>query len=180
MKNIILICQLNLTMKASKSIKSHIKNHEGYSSKPYYCPAGVPTIGYGSTMYQNGRKVTMLDKAITEPQATDIFDWHVSLFEKDVNMLLGIDTKGVAVDKGKYTQNQFDALVDFAYNLGSDIDADNIPEGLGDSTLLKKILANPNDPSIRTEFLKWNKAKGRVLNGLTKRRAHEAELWFKK
>lgn len=170
-------------MKASESIKKYIKNIEGYSSKPYYCPAGVPTIGYGSTMYQNGRKVTMLDKAITEPQATDILDWHVGLFEKDVNFLLGIDTNkaiNIGVTVEKYTQNQFDALVDFAYNLGSDIDADNIPEGLGDSTLLKKILANPNDTSIKTEFLKWNKSKGRVLNGLTKRRAYEAELWFKK
>ena len=69
-------------------------------------------------------------------------------------------------------------MVSFAFNVGSDIDVDNIPEGLGDSTLLRKVNANPNDPSIAREFIKWNKAGGRVLDGLTKRRIQESELYF--
>ncbi len=67
-------------------------------------------------------------------------------------------------------QNQFDALVSFAYNLG--------PANLKNSTLLKKVNANPNDPTIKDEFLKWNKAAGKPLKGLTKRRESEANLYF--
>ena len=82
--------------------------------------------------------------------------------------------------KTTVTQNQFNALVSFAYNVGSDIDADDIPEGLGDSTLLKKVNKNPNDLSIMAEFLKWNKSNGKVSNGLVKRRKLEAKLYFTK
>jgi lysozyme len=67
-------------------------------------------------------------------------------------------------------QNQFDALVSFCYNVG--------PGNLKSSTLLKKVNANPNDPTIRTEFLKWNKGGGKVLAGLTRRRTAEANLYF--
>jgi lysozyme len=133
----------------------------------YICPAGVPTIGYGSTMYPNGQKVNIKD-VITLQRAEEIFAWHVGLFEKDVNSLV----------KTILQPHQFDALVSFAYNLGSDIDADLIAEGLGDSTLLKKVNANPNDPTIKDEFVKWNKAGGHVLAGLTKRRQMEADLYF--
>lgn len=68
------------------------------------------------------------------------------------------------------TQNQFDALVSFTFNLG---------EGsLKSSTLLKKVNANPSDTTISSEFLKWNKAGGKVIDGLTKRRQAEAKLYF--
>ena len=69
-------------------------------------------------------------------------------------------------------QNQFDALVSFAYNLG--------PANLKSSTLLKKVNANPEDETIRAEFMKWTKAGGRVLRGLVRRREAEANLYFKK
>ena len=91
-----------------------------------------------------------------------------NMFAKDVDSLV----------TSNINQNQFNALVSFAFNLGSDIDADNIPEGLGDSRLLRRVNANPNDPEIAREFVKWNKAGGRVLDGLTKRRLKEAELYF--
>ena len=69
------------------------------------------------------------------------------------------------------TQHQFDALVSFAYNLGVN--------ALRNSTLLKKVNANPADPAIRDEFKRWNRAAGRVMAGLTRRRLAEADLYFK-
>lgn len=146
-----------------------LQNREGFSAKPYLCSGGKPTIGFGNTYYPDGKKVTMKDKPITRAYATDIFKIVVSQFEKDVNFLV----------KSNITQNQFNALVSFAYNVGSDIDVDDIPEGLGDSTLLKKVNKNPNDKTIEKEFAKWNKANGRVNNGLISRRQLEAELYFK-
>lgn len=146
-----------------------IKSFEGLRLLPYKCSAGVPTIGYGNTVYPNGVKVTMKDKAITEAYAKEMFQTTANLFARDVTGLI----------KSKVNQNQFNALVSFAYNVGTDIDVDDIPEGLGDSTLLKKVNANPNDPLIAKEFLKWNKANGKVLSGLVKRRKKESELYFK-
>ena len=146
-----------------------IKQFEGCKLKPYKCPAGIPTIGWGSTRYPNGVRVSMNDPAITQTKADKMLLCDLHAFEADVTML----TKSV-----KLTQNQFDALVDFAYNCGSDIDIDTTPEGLGDSTLLKKVLANPNDPNISKEFAKWNKSKGAVSNGLVKRREAEYNLYF--
>ena len=145
-----------------------IAQFEGLRLKPYLCSAGVPTIGYGSTFYPSGRKVTMQDKPITQETAFWMLKQVANMFAKDVDSLV----------TSNINQNQFNALVSFAFNLGSDIDSDNIPEGLGDSRLLRRVNANPNDPEIAREFVKWNKAGGRVLDGLTKRRLKEAELYF--
>jgi lysozyme len=138
-----------------------IKLFEGFKSKPYKCPAGIPTIGYGATFYPNGKKVTMSDKAITEQEATDLLKNMLKTFEKYVDSYC-IDT---------INQNQFDALVSFAYNLG--------PANLKSSTLLKKVNTNPNDETIRAEFMKWVKAGGKTLKGLVRRREAEANLYFK-
>jgi len=139
-----------------------IKKFEGFMSKPYKCPAGIPTIGYGATFYTNGKKVTMSDKAITEAEATALLVSMLSKFEQYVDSYC-IDT---------ITQNQFDALVSFCYNLG--------PGNLKSSTLLKKVNANPNDEAIRAEFMKWTKAGGKTLKGLVTRRTAAADLYFKK
>jgi lysozyme len=139
-----------------------IKTFEGFRAAPYKCSAGVPTIGYGATFYPGGKKVTMTDVAITEEQAVELLANMLVSFEKYVDSYC-IDT---------ITQNQFDALVSFAYNLG--------PANLKSSTLLKKVNANPNDESIRLEFLKWVKAGGKTLKGLVRRREAEADLYFKK
>ena len=139
-----------------------IKKFEGFMSKPYKCPAGVPTIGYGATFYPDGKKVTMSDKAITEAEGTALLASMLTKFEQYVDSYC-IDT---------ITQNQFDALVSFCYNLG--------PNNLKTSTLLKKVNANPNDETIRAEFMKWTKAGGKVLKGLVTRRTAEADLYFKK
>lgn len=133
----------------------------------YKCPAGVWTIAWGNTFYEDGSKVMEGDE-ITQVRGDSLFNVILVQFEKDVISLL----------KARLNENQFSALVSFAYNVGSDIDADIIPEGLGDSTLLKKVNANPSDPTIRSEFLKWNKSKGKILNGLTRRRKAEADLYF--
>lgn len=137
-----------------------IKLFEGFYSKPYLDPIGIPTIGYGATYYPNKKKVTMQDKPITEKEATELLKTMLISYENDVKRLV----------KSKLTQNQFDALVSFTYNLGS--------TNLSKSTLLKKLNVNPNDKSIREEFMKWNKAGGKVFNGLKRRRNAEANLYF--
>lgn len=135
-----------------------IKSFEGLYLRAYLDPIGIPTIGYGSIHYPNGVKIKMGDK-ITEAQANEMLKYEV-------------DKKASAVIKmlPRVSQHQFDALVSFAFNLG---------EGnLKKSTLLRKIKINPNDPSIRNEFMKWNRAGGQVLRGLTRRRKAEADLYF--
>ena len=138
-----------------------IKTFEGFRSAPYKCPAGIPTIGYGATFYPNGKKVTMADKSITEAEATELLKSMLKSFEQYVDSYC-IDT---------ITQNQFDALVSFCYNLG--------PANLKSSTLLKKVNVNPNDPTINAEFMKWTKAGGKTLAGLVRRREAESKLYFK-
>lgn len=157
--------------KASESIKKFITGFEGIFLTPYICPAGVPTIGIGATFYENGVRVTMNDKAITMERALQLFDFHLGFFERDVNSLLHLSSAPLK-------HFQFDAILSFAFNVGTDIDQDNIPEGLGDSTLLKKVLANPDDPAIEGEFLKWDKSKGVRIRGLTIRRKKEANIYF--
>jgi lysozyme len=136
-----------------------IKTFEGLSLKPYLCPAGIPTIGYGSTLYSDGTKVKITDKPISEFQASTLLMNTLRHYEQSVNSFCRDDI----------SQTQFDALVSFAYNCGVG--------NLKSSTLLKKVNANPNDPTIRQEFLKWNKGGGKVLAGLTKRRTAEADLY---
>ena len=137
-----------------------IKRFEGFSAEPYICPAGVPTIGYGATYYPGGRKVTMSDDAITEEEATQLLANMLGVYEEPVNDSVTSDIN----------QNQFDALVSFTYNLGAG--------AFKSSTLLKKVNADPCDPSIAFEFSRWVKAGGRVLQGLVKRRDAETELYF--
>lgn len=146
--------------KASQKGLDLIKRFEGLELKPYKCPAGIPTIGYGNTYYPSGAKVKLTDPAITEIVAEALLKFLLGSYEKDVDSFCRDDIN----------QNQFDALTSFAYNCG--------PRNLKSSTLLKKVNANPNDPTIKAEFLKWDKANGRVLAGLTKRRQAEADLYF--
>jgi len=139
-----------------------ITGFEGLKLKPYLCSAKIPTIGYGNTYYSNGKHVTLLDEAITQLEAFEMFKEIADRFALAVNKRL---TKPV-------TQNQFNSLVSFAYNVGTG--------AFISSTLLKKVNINPNDPSIKTEFLKWNKAGGKVINGLTIRRNQEQINYFLK
>lgn len=138
-----------------------IKQFEGCSLKAYLCPANVPTIGYGSIRHPNGNKVK-IGETITKKQAEEYLLHEVKQFE------LAVD----AMCRDDINQNQFNALVSFAFNLGAG--------SLRSSTLLKKVNANPNDPFIRNEFLKWNRAGGVILAGLTRRREAESNLYFTK
>jgi lysozyme len=144
-----------------------IKSFEGFRSNPYPDPAtgSTPyTIGYGTTFYiKEGKyiKVTMKDASITEEQATEYLQFNLKTFEQYVDSYCRDDI----------SQQQFDALTSFCYNVG--------PQNLKTSTLLKKVNANPNDITIRDEFMKWVKGNGRKLPGLVKRRKAEADLYFK-
>lgn len=130
-------------------------------------PTGKPvTGGWGTTRDENG-KPFVLGRTENKAYWDSLFVRDLAATEQGVNLLLG---------GAKTTQAQFDALVSFAYNVGLDIDDDDIAEGLGDSTLLKKHLRG-DYAGAKAEFAKWNKAKGVVLAGLTRRRAAEAELY---
>lgn len=140
-----------------------IKSFEGLSLKGYHDsidPSNVNTIGYGTIAYPDGTKVKVGD-IITQDQAYEYLTW-------EVNQKASVITPMI---KSILNDNQFGALVSFAYNLG---------EGnLKSSTLLKKVNINPNDLTIRDEFIKWNKSNGNVIAGLTRRRIAEADLYFK-
>lgn len=149
-------------MKLSDKGYDLIKKFEGYSDRPYKCPAGVSTIGYGNTYYPNGTKVKITDKQITREYANEILAHTADEFAADVLKLV----------KSKISVNQLNALTAFAYNVG----VGNFQK----STLLKLVNVNPNDAMIAKEFLKWNKAAGKELKGLTNRRIAESALYFTK
>jgi lysozyme len=147
-------------MKLDENGYKLIQEFEGLSLVPYLCSAKVATIGYGNTFYPSGKKVTMQDAPISLATAKWMLKETANKFAADVDKLI----------KANLNQNQFNAIVSFAFNVGL--------TALGRSTLLKKVNINPNDPTIAAEFAKWNKAGGKVLNGLTKRREKEAKLYF--
>lgn len=134
---------------------------EGLKLKPYLCSAKIPTIGYGNTYYPNGKRVTLLDDAITKEYAFEIFKTIADKFAKRVDDMV----------TSEITQNQFNALVSFAYNVGTG--------AFATSTLLKKVNINPNDATIRNEFLKWVRANKKVIQGLVNRRNKEVLIYFK-
>jgi lysozyme len=144
-----------------------IKGFETCKLKAYKIGNDAVTIGWGNTFYENGQPI-QLGQTITQERANQLFLNILASFEKGVSQLV----------TSNINQNQFDSLVSFAYNVGLDIDSDTIAEGLGDSTLLKKVNSNPNDPTIRNEFMKWVN-KGTIFEqGLTRRRKGEADIYF--
>ena len=147
-------------MKLNKEGADLIKSFEGCKLKAYQCSAKKWTIGYGNTFFEDGTLVKIGD-AITQEKAEQLFELIANEFSEKVAKLV----------PSHITPNQFGALTSFAYNCGV--------VNLQKSTLLKKVNANHNDPSIKAEFLKWNKAGGKVLAGLTRRREAESNLYFK-
>jgi lysozyme len=146
-------------MKTSNKGIELIKRFEGLRLKAYQDSRGTWTIGYGHT---GGVKS---GDTITEQEAVELLARDLKTAEDAVNE-----------QNLSLTQNQFDALVSFVFNVGTG--------NFRSSTLLKKAKANPDDPTIRNEFLKWNKARIngtlKPLTGLTRRRAAEADLYFTK
>ena len=147
-------------MIASDNCLELIRQSEGFESAPYRCPAGVVTIGYGSTRYEDGARVTMRDAPITLARADAIMRVTLKEYEHAVDRYVTVPLK----------QSQFDALVDFAYNAGA--------KNLLTSTLLK--LLNSGDAlAAANQFGLWVHGGGKVLPGLVKRRAHERALFVR-
>ena len=151
-------------MTASENGINFIKNEESCVLHSYKDSAGVWTIGWGSTMYKTGKRVGP-GETITQQDADDLLRWEVGNKQASVSAF---------VSNLKLNQNQYDALVSFAYNVGIG--------ALQGSTLLKVIKKNPADPYIRDFFAMWNKitvgGKKVVSKGLTLRRKREADLYF--
>lgn len=142
-------------METSERGLALIKEHEGYRDTAYRCPTGEWTIGFGHTSgVKEGQRCTPMD-------AGRWLKEDIAAAEREVSF----QTQGVPL-----RQCQYDALVSFVFNLG----AGNFRK----STLLKKVRANPDSPSIRDEFGKWIYGGGRVLPGLVARREAEADLYF--
>jgi len=148
-------------MKISQRGIDLIKRFEGLRLTGYLDAVGVPTVGYGHT------RTAHVGNVITIGEAEALLRADLREFEAGVERLL---TRPVE-------PSQFDALVCFVFNVGLDIDADARAEGLGDSTLLALVNAG-RDQEAAAEFLKWNRAGGRALLGLTRRRLAEAQLYL--
>ena len=140
-------------MKATNTAIELIKSFEQLRLNSYLCPAGVWTIGYGHT---DGVNQGML---ITEKTADAFLKQDIRNAEHSINQM-----------DAELTQEQFDALVSFVFNVG--VRAFNV------STLRKKILKNPNDPSIADEFRRWIYAGNEKMPGLIKRREQEIKLYY--
>jgi lysozyme len=134
-----------------------LKKFEGCKLKAYHCPAGVCTIGYGHTSAAGAPQVVD-GMTITQAQAEDILKRDIVKYEVAVMDLV----------KVKLTQNQFDVLVDFAYNAGVG--------NLKSSTMLKKVNAGDFD-AVPAELMKWVKGGGKVLPGLVRRRQAAGAWW---
>lgn len=137
-----------------------VKLFEGIKLKPYLDGGGVATIGIGTTEYEDGRKVTLNDTAISKERANDLLSHFLIKFCSAVESNVKVEL----------TDNQFSALVVFCYNVGS--------SAFLKSTLLKKL--NKYDvEGASNEFLRWDKDNGVVVKGLTRRRKAERDLFLK-
>jgi lysozyme len=135
------------------------KRFEGFRAKPYLCPAGIPTIGYGSTYYADGRKVTLNDSSISQEAANALL-----MSELQHTYLPGVLRNCPVLAANERKCN---AIVDFCYNLGVG--------RLQTSTLKRKINAQDWD-GAKEQLMLWTKGGGKVLPGLLKRRQAEVTL----
>ncbi len=132
---------------------------EGMYLKAYLCPANVPTIGVGSTFYEDGRRVSLADPPISRERAMELLEHELqACLPKVLRLCPELPAWG---DKAT------GAILDFAFNCGTG--------ALQSSTLRRRI--NADDPeSARSELMKWVRGGGKVLPGLVRRRAAEAAL----
>jgi lysozyme len=137
-----------------------IRRFEGLYLSPYWCPAGVPTIGYGATYYEDGTRVTLRDPAITRERADALLLWHVQ--QVYCPAVLALCPALVHETPGRLA-----AVIDFTFNLGAG--------NLQSSTLRRRINAGEWG-AVPGELARWNKSKGKVLRGLIARRQAEADL----
>lgn len=134
------------------------RRFEGLYLTPYLCPAGIPSIGYGATYYEDGTRVTLHDPAITRARAEALLLWMVKTvyLPAVIRFCPGIDTA-----------ERLAAIIDFAFNLGTG--------NLRASTMRRRINAGQWD-AVPKELRKWVKGGGRVLKGLVARREAEVRL----
>lgn len=138
-------------MRASNILIEAIKGFEGFRAEAYKCPAGVWTIGYGHTGgVKKGQRVS-------PARAEELLRQDLRSAEESVSRL------GVAK-----TQGQYDAMVDITFNCGD----------MSKSTLVRKIREGAGKDEITKEFMRWVHSDGKVLPGLMKRRAWDAERFF--
>ena len=145
--------------KVSKNGLDFIAKEEGVVLKPYKCSAGVPTIGIGSTYYEDGTKVKMTDSPITKERAYTLFE----------NVLKHYEMCVYTCTRDDINQNQFDALVSLAFNIGTN--------ALKKSTLIKRVNKDPKGNDIEGAFLMWKNAGGKPI--LLNRRKREYALYSK-
>lgn len=157
----------------SERCVSFIKDFEGYSEHAYQDTGGVWTIGYGTIKYPNNIDVKQGDTC-NEQEALEYLHFEINEKSKSVTNL---------IKETPINQNQFDALTSFAYNVGSN--------ALAGSTLLHKLKINPHDSTIyqyevdaenkpvidSCEFVRWCRDNKKVINGLLRRRAREADMY---
>lgn len=145
-------------MQTSEKGVALIKEFEGCKLTAYQDSVGVWTIGYGWTQPVDGKPIRAV-MTIKQETAERLLKTGLVSYESDVSRLV----------KVSLTQGQFDALVSFTYNLGA--------RSLSTSTLLRKLNAG-DYAGAADELLRWNKAGGKVLNGLTRRREAERALFL--
>lgn len=146
-------------MNINPQTRALIRKYEGCRLKAYQCSAMKWTIGWGNTFYEDGSKVQPGD-TITKERADRLFVILLDQFAAQLRQLI----------TAKLNDNQFGALLSFAYNAGIG--------AFSRSTLRKVVNDNPNNPNIRLELMKWVRANNVVLKGLQKRREAEADLYF--
>lgn len=147
-----------MSMETSEKGVKFIGNEEGCVLHPYLDSVKKPTIGYGSTYWEDGTPVKMSDRPITMERAAKLFRTTLKRYEGQVNKSI---TRPV-------NQNQFDALVSLCYNIGTN--------GFSGATVVKKVNANPADPAIKTWIEAWRNAGGKPI--LLGRRQREVKLYF--
>jgi lysozyme len=150
---------MSVTQEALEITAALCRTFEGLYLKPYTCPAGVPTIGIGSTLYEDGEKVTLQDAPITAERAEALL--QITLAR---DYLPGVVKASPGLLK---SASRLGAIVDFAYNCG-------VPRYRA-STLRKRIDAE-DWPGARVEIQKWCRGGGKELRGLKLRRTAEAAL----
>ncbi|MBF0355955.1 MAG: lysozyme [Alphaproteobacteria bacterium] len=135
-----------------------IKRFEGFSARPYLCPAGWWTIGWGAIHNLDGQPVTAATPPVTEEEAETLLRRDVAVAERTVLRLITVPL----------SDGRFDALTSFAFNLGGG--------ALQRSTLRRKVNREEHD-DVPGEFLKWIWGGGRKLPGLIRRRKAEAKVY---
>ena len=145
-------------MKRSIEGEKLVKEYESLRLKAYLDSGGVPTIGYGTTKYL-GKTPVKIGDVITKKRAEELFWFDCDITDKSIPTDLTI------------TQRQYDALFSFVYNVGK--------TQLMSSTLFKEVRKNPNSEAVGTQWVRWVKDKGKVVEGLRIRRNKELAYYKK-